>query len=375
MNGYQYLMGAVYCTRCSFGSVKGFSALLEPDFANLPFEGSAVLARLDSLLSSWEHIDEDIDIDIDKAKRLCVAQDLRAVRMTLVAKSVSNPELTLPNHLSRYASALRDLGLRFSDPQLFIVDVFPKPYDTMDWTATSPDRADQRDYGIEPGNYFKRKHLIPYRSDLLLAHEMIHHIIGEVDPDWLGRGLEEGLAVILGELFLGSRVVGTELAKNYTIYHWLDFGATQLKQTYTEYARQAAAIYRRHGLEGILSLVRSGRPKIKEVEKACLAGEWEQIDLPSGQWDDTYSAVLDSVTMGFIRHLVVSPLAHYVSRFVSTGSTVKRIAEESGVGFEGVRQALDELQHNTFLVMVNADRVDYSDVEMVSSVGALRYGV
>jgi hypothetical protein len=312
-------------------------------------------------------------VDADKALRLLLARDLLAVGATLAQQEIHDPTESLPRHRDKYEALLRSLGLDFSPPRLFIVDSFPRPYDTMDWVATSPDRADYESYGIEPGNYFKRRHLTPIASDILLAHEMIHQVIGEVDPYHLGRGLEEGIAVILGELYVAAQVVGGDKALLYARYQWYDRRAGQSNRLYAQYARMAALIYQRYGLDGVLALVRGGRRKIKEAERAYLEGDLK-LDLPRGRWEDDYGDLLARFTVT-VEDLVVSPLARYVSSYLAVGKTVDQVAEEANVPLGDVKAALDELQRKTVLVVVDDDRVDYSDVDLVTSSYTLRYDV
>lgn len=371
MNGFHYLMGGVYCTPCDFASVTGVGNALESRFSDLPFEREAVLDRLRDVVGEFERYDGAVDAE--KALRLLLARDLRAVGTTLERQEIDDPNESLLRHRDRYEASLRALGLDFSPPKLFIVESFPRPYDTMDWVATSPDRADYESYGIEPGNYFKRRHLTPIVSDILLAHEMIHQVIGEVDPYHLGRGLEEGIAVILGELYVAAQVVGADKALLYARYQWYDRRAGQSNRLYAQYARMAALIYQRYGLDGVLALVRGGRRKIKEVERACLAGDLT-LDLPRGGWEDDYGDLLTRFTLT-VEDLVVDPLTKYVASYLAVGKTVDQVAAEANVSRGDAEAALQELQHKTVLVVVDEGRVDYSDVDVVTPSYTFRYDV
>jgi hypothetical protein len=373
MNGFHYLMGAVYRTPCDFASVAGFEDFVRPRFAELPFESQPVVERVRQTIAELED-GSGGRVDAHRAVLLLVAGDLRRLLGFLESQPIHDPNESMPRHRDRYSAVLRDFGLRFSPPKLFIVDAFPKPYDKMDWTATSPDQADERDYGIEPGNYFKRSHLIPFRSDFLLAHEMIHQVIGEVDASLLGRGLEEGIAVVFGELCVGARVLGADLARLYAGYHWFDRRASQGNRLYAEYARMAALIYRMHGLDGILALIQGGRPKIKQVERSLLGGDLS-LDLPSGNWDAEYERLLYGITMATVENLAVGPLARYVAPHAQVGATFEQISAATNVALDDVQAALDELQQKAVVIMTNDARVDYSDVDLLIPSHSLRYDV
>ncbi len=372
MNGFHYFMGGVYCTPCDFASIEGFEALVKPRFADLPFECAPVVERIDSLVNEFEQ--PSIAVDGAKALLLLAAQDLRQVRDALQMQTILDPNESLIVNRDHYEVLLRDLGLEFGPPRLFIVDTFPKPYDKMNWTATSPDRADEEDYGITPGNYFKKSHLIPFRSDFLLAHEMIHQIIGEINPYLLGRGLEEGIAVVFGELFVGSRVLSTEFAQLYAEYHWYDRRASRGNKLYAEYARMATIIYQNHGLDGLVAAIQAGRETIKEIERSYLMGNFD-VDLPSGHWEDWYTKVLHKFTMTIVENLTVTPLARYIAPHVTAGTTVADIAAATRVSTDDVASCLAELEQNTVTVMVDDDRVAYSDISLLLPSHSLRYEV
>ncbi|MFD4668770.1 hypothetical protein ACFWNN_03495 [Lentzea sp. NPDC058450] len=372
VDGFHYLMGGVYCTPCGFASIKGFEDFVRPRFSDLPFDCDPVVERIDSLVCELEK--SAGEVDDEGALNLLVAADLRRIQGALRAHSINDPNQSMKANLDRYEVVLRDLGMQFGRPRLFIVDTFPKPYDKMDWTATSPDKADEKDYGITPGNYFKRSHLIPIRSDFLLAHEMTHQIIGEVNPNLLGRGLEEGIAVIFGELFVGAQVLGAELAGLYADYHWHDRRASRGNKLYAQYSRMAATVYQNHGLDGIMAAIRGGRDTIKAVERSYLLGNFD-VDLPSGNWIDWYTKVLQKFTTTVMEDLVVSPLSRYIATHAAAGRTVAEIAALANVSPHKVSSSLSELEQDTVTVMLDGDRVAYSDINLLLPGHSLRYEI
>jgi len=374
MNGLQYLMGAAYKTQCEFASMTGFEEYLAPYFADTPFQHQQVSARVLEVIRELEEQAPSDGQFHEKALKLAVARDLRRLADVIASNKMHDPVISLESCRERYETIMRGVGLSFPRPKLFIVDTFPSPYNEMDWTATSPDPADQESYGIEPGNYFKKKHLVPYRSDLLLAHEILHFVIGQVDARWLGRGLEEGLAVVFGELYVGAQVFGADMAYLYALYQWFDVKSGQLNTLYAEYARMAALIYQLYGLKGTIALIQGGRQQIKKAEQSCLDGNFE-LGLPRGDWDSSYSLLVERVALSTVKNLHVSPGAALVARYVEQGRTVTEIADRAGLSEEQVSTALEELQLKVFLVVTDGGRVDYSDINLVSKSRSLRYDV
>ncbi|MBT0772992.1 hypothetical protein KIH74_28875 [Kineosporia sp. J2-2] len=364
-------MGAVYYASCDFASLQGFEQFIEPYFRDTEFDGARVLARLEDVVETLES--SSPPYDGPAARKLLVARDLRRLADVLRGSApLADPADSMPRNHERFESSFRRYGLSFSSPALHIVETFPAPYDTMDWTATSPDAADEREYGIEAGNYFKEKHLVPVGSDILLAHEMTHAIIGQVNPDLLGRGLEEGIAVVVGELLIGSSVFGPDVVYQYARHHWFDQRATQINRLYADYARMAAAIYHRCGIDALIELIRQGREKIKEAEQATLAG-LAPSGLPTGRWDEEFGALVDRVCLQTVRDLTVSPLTQWVATFAQVGRSSSDVAELAGVTPEDAQKSLKELQEEIFVIVTGDDRIDYSDAGFITGTQSLRY--
>jgi hypothetical protein len=245
----------------------------------------------------------------------------------------------------------------------------------MDWVAFAPDRSDERNYGIAAGIYLKAADLAPFFSEMTLAHEIIHCAVGAVNPELLGRGLEDGLADLLGSLYLGKRVLPVEIVRNVYMHGRLGSELEQANRLYVEYARQAYAVYLRFGLDGIVQLVKGGREMIKTTEELMLSGRISAISLPKGTWETELDALAQDVLMARVPTLIVSPISLYVAEHAVAGASVSDIARSSEMESQVVRQALEELQARTFTLLLDGDRIAYSDLPFIARSGALRYEV
>src|SRR6266700_4778460 len=119
---------------------------------------------------------------------------------------------------------------------------------------------------MEPGIYFPESRLRPFYSEFLLSHELIHVILGKISPNLLARGLEEGIAKLIGALYLSNQILGKDLTINLFIYNRLSYRHQQFWELYMDATRQAKFLYQRFGLQGIVELMKSGREKLKKVE-------------------------------------------------------------------------------------------------------------
>ena len=256
----------------------------------------------------------------------------------------------------------------------------------MDWVALVSDEVDQANYGIKPAIYLLESELSPYYTELTLVHELVHVSIAKANGhrcgDHLhGRGLEEGIAEIIGTLYIGAKLYSPEIARNVFIHSRLSNRLSQANTLYLDYTRLAFLFYRRFGLKGMLQLMHEGREMIKVVEALYLSDAVDfskKVDALQFERDDgdpELSRLADSLLLGSIPNLVVSPLAAYVSKFVSCGQTVAQIAANAKVDISSTREALEEIQERTFAILLDKDKVDFSDLRFIGQSKAFRYEI
>src|SRR5262249_26453838 len=125
-------------------------------------------------------------------------------------KSWARPEATLAEVRDRLLAALGELGIALAAPALHFADGLPPPYDPPALAAVSIDPSDARPFGLAPGIHFARRRLAPLVSESVLGHVLVHAALGERSPSLLGRGLEEGLAEVVGGVWAAGRVVGND---------------------------------------------------------------------------------------------------------------------------------------------------------------------
>lgn len=382
LNGRSYFLGALYHTRGAFSNMQGFVATFANHLTSLPYERTPVLKVVHQLYEEYSQIKEPIGKQ--EAFNLLIAEDLKAVEHILENEAITQKidecqqvERQLNNCRDEAVRLLHDLGVQVDTPAVFIEEQLPLPYTNMGYSALTTDQGDQEKYDISPGVHFPRNAIRPFYSEFLLVHELIHIVLGKHSPYLLARGLEEGLAELIGSMYLSSKILGKETTTNLFIYNRLGYGHNQFWDIYLDATRQATFLYHRFGLQGILTLLNEGREKIKEVERQCLHMEFDKIALPHGQTDPELSDLSDFLSLVFGRNLVVSPLAKYLCRYIHPNDRVSDILRWANVEPTVGQKAIKELQDRVVLLALSDDGevVNWTDCDRLSDGSVIRYEI
>jgi hypothetical protein len=212
-------------------------------------------------------------------------------------------------------------------------------------------------------------------SECVLGHVLVHAHLGLGSPELMGRGLEEGLAELLGSLKLGADVLGSEAAEAVFAATRLTPASRPQRERFLDELRRADALHRGVGLGGLVTLVERGRPAIKEVELSLRRG-----DLPRGLAGDLPDQALaerfERLMARRGRPLALPPLAFQLGRRLEAGMSVGAVARELGLEPEAARRAASELVQDVHLAIIDGDgRVLAEDLGLLASAGGLRYAI
>lgn len=367
-----FLLPAIYHTRCRFSNLGGFMKRVGAEFDSISFSKKSTLKILEDLIIKFESEGKESSIGQQAAEKLVIARDLRDIQKQAAGLEEFDPVTLMLKDFDKLVEESAKIGFSVDGVQIFLVDEFPEPFNKMDWTFFNADKDDEKKYGIPFGIYVKKTAAIPIYTTFLICHELIHVAIGLKETNKIARGLEEGLAELLGCILLFSRLKGCHLAANLLIYNRLYYPPNQFWDVYLDNLKQAILLYHQFGLAGLKELVHEGRDRIKDVEKLLLKGDYIRLGLAKGEWDEDVN-YLTSHILAFPRNYVVSPLANYISNFVKTGMSIKEITSVNNIdpieGEEGIR----ELNQKLFLVVINNGIITNCDIDTLSNTTVLRY--
>lgn len=362
------LYGGLYQRPCRFANIERFVAAVAADdeLSARYDQSTAPEAFAADLREIADRMDPSGEIGTDQgaAARL-VAADLRRIAAADYTDVVADDTVTA--RLDRQGPAIQQrlqaAGLPVQDTSLSIVDVFPEPFHRFAWSAFAPDREDQENFGIEPGVYFRRDRLRPLYSEALFAHEVVHTVTGRVDPEIYAMGLEEGIAEILGTCYGALAVLNRATLRNIIVHGRHGAQRDKLWSVYLDHTRQAALLYREFGIDGLVTLVRSGRAAIHDAEQAIMAGHHRELPLARGGWDEHTTGLVDFTCSAYLPSHVFTPLECLLALYARQGRTVKDICAEAGVACDVGALVLERLGAESALFVQDGDRIGYSNVD------------
>jgi hypothetical protein len=310
------------------------------------------------------------------AKDLLAARALDAAGRT-IERYVDDDELgedILRERFSALLDQCRELGLEVQHTALFFVDDYPAPYDSLQGWAMNLDVSDQRAFGIEPGIRLKRQFLVPLYSSFLMAHELTHALCGQVDSDRLARGLEEGLADLVGSLYLGRTILDASVCETMLLNSRAAYPQSQFWQGYSSALRLAITIHQTMGIEGLLDILRQGN---QEGREAIVRAEMQWLqggeNSRPGQADlDDGLARFGRRFLGLPTHLVVSPLAYVLAEHLELGQTVREVCSAHNIAPDAGEKAARELHERVFLVMLDGDKIVADETKPLLKANMLR---
>jgi hypothetical protein len=317
----------------------------------------------------------------EEAQSRLIAEDLRR----LTAVDLVNVELpqSVEQSINDCEPAIRarleEIGLTLSASNLFVVDSFPSPFDNFDWAAFAPDREDEEEFGIARGVYFKRAKLRPLYSQALYAHEAIHTITGQVDPEIYAGGLEEGVAEVVGTCYGGLAVLSPIVLKNILVYGRHGVQRPKIWSFYRDHMRQAFLLYNEFGLTGLVALISRGRAAIHAAAAAIVDGTYRDLALPVGGFDDATREVLEFACLGFVPSHAYSPIDCLLAIYVQSGRTIGDICKLASVDPTVGESRIRAVSTESALYMMNGKSIGYSNMERLlrmeemSGTSLLRY--
>lgn len=309
----------------------------------------------------------------EDAKLYCVICDIKKMIEKFGHINDVEMEYIPPEDIEYILNIYKESGIEMERPPIYYVDKFPEPYSLMDWTAFAPDAEDERMYGIKKGIYFLKSELVPVYSQILLAHEMIHYYLGKEGAEFLGRGLEEGIADFLSLHLVCMKMYGKDTTYAQIENVKLSSSLGNYGKLYYDYFKITYFIYEVYGFSEIINLVRGGRKKIKEAEREIANLEYFEIGAINNEKIDEIGIFIRT----FSEYLKLSPLAYFVLKKMGKAPMSFNVLKENlGLDESSMHSVINELQNEVYFILTDGkNRIDYSDCELYRHSKFLKYNI
>lgn len=369
-------MGALYHAgvRCSYlpGFLEICGPILDQAYDSRLALGRAVSLRVDSLKASSDRT--------TALARLC-ARDLRRIQAVINDTGVAIPDnideieeqILSAGRMAR--DILGEFGISVIHSELHLVEQLPEPFGHNGASALAIDEADKQAYGLRPGIYMLRDSLRPFYSANLYLHELIHTVLGADDPEKVAHGLEEGLADLVGAIWLSAQIMGPELTRNIFVLNRLSSQYNPVWERYLDSARRLCMEYMTSGPTALIDMLRGGRGGLyaREVSLGIQSSLVPQGGQPDEQ-DDLVHLATD-LLIGYPRSFVVSPEAYLFAEQSKSGLSVAEVATAAGLSLQEGNSAAAELRDSMGAIFLRKDNIVILEGEAAStlSMSWLRY--
>jgi len=376
-SAHNFVAGLAFATAGRFTDPNVFVSALESEGALAPeASAAAALKELRVFIETWGKLEDVVSQGLTReaARRHVLAADA-ALALELAEQVPA--ELLSPDSVETATRQLmtvaRNLGLDVEYARLRIVEEFPEPHSEASFAAMTYDRGDQRLHGIEPGVVLLRDQLRPLYSIGLLAHEFTHLVIGRVDTDILARGLEEGIADLVGQLLFARNLMPQEVCERLLWNSRSRYGRDQLGRLYRDGLLGASALYLALGDNGMVDLLRGaneeGRQVIHNVERELAAGVLMNATRAG---EGAFRGFAQSF-VAMTPDLVVSPLAFVMACQLSVHEDVESVCSRLNLDATEAAESLEELQSRVFLAVESDGVITSNEGPFYAELGQLRY--
>lgn len=349
-------MGALYQAgvRCSYlpGFLDKCGPMLDENFAGRRVLADAVERRIGELETSAE---------TTALQRLC-ARDLQGIAQVVRDEGVVIPEdakaieASLEAVAQDAAKILARWGITLDHSPPLVVDELPDPYKRGGASALTIDEADQAAYGVESGVYMLRGSLRPFYSANLYLHELIHTILGKDDPERVAHGLEEGLADLVGAIWLSAQILGSNVTREIFVLNRLSSYYTPTWERYLDTARRLCVLYMYGGQRQLIELVKAGRAGVYEGERRLGIDLPTPLSPPIEEESEIITLAID-LLMAYPRSFVVSPEAYLFAEQSRSGLAISEVATAAGLSSAVGQEAAAELRDDIGALFLRKDNI------------------
>lgn len=373
------ILGISYATRGRYAHAQPFARYVCDGSTTNVHSTADIVSFLRARCDRLSEVAHQKPMTDESALATLVVGDIERLIQT-VRENLSDADLhedSIHIAFDRMQAEYSAVGLHLGNASVRICDSFPVPYQDRTSWGMNYDISDHTKYGLDPGIVLKREHLMPLYTPTIIAHELTHTVLGQVETNFLARGFEEGVAEFFGTIFVGGKVLGQQIPETILINSRLQYPPDRPPWlAYSEAIRQVATLVLWGGWQSVVDLVlrgnREGRSVIKQAERDLLQREWPVSDLPTPK---DRLARFAGEFLSFPQSLVVPPLSLLLAEYLSNGDSVDELILSHQIDPSLGRQALKALSDRVRLIVIFKDKISADETKVYLQSNTIRYEI
>ena len=238
-----------------------------------------IFAQIDEI---FEYIDENgnlIKENLDAIQIEFLEKQIKIMKDMYLSLCKENGHLTEMEHNDFYNIFNKMIKYFYEEfnlqncetPYIQIVKQFPHPFEKANFKAMNFNEHQAKTYNCQKGIYLLEKYTAHGISEIMLAHELMHYVIGELTPKneqtSTAPFFEEAIVDIFGLYFLFKyNFISTTCIRN-----WLSFGRGNCEENYIgslyfKEAKQMLWILKTSGMDELKKLANEGQGALSKLD-------------------------------------------------------------------------------------------------------------
>lgn len=149
-------------------------------------------------------------------------------------------------------------------PKVSIVKKFPHPFENANYKAMNFNEHQAEKFNVEKGIYLLEKYTAHGISEIMLAHELMHFVVGEMTKknNQISQSpfFEEGIVDFMGlYLLLKYNFIDEKCIKNWLIFGRGNCTENYIGSIYFRESKQILWIAKTSGIEEVIKIIKSGQ--------------------------------------------------------------------------------------------------------------------
>ena len=231
-----------------------------------------VVAQIDEI---FKYITDDgkvISSELDKIQEKFIEEQIEYFRKGY--NYLSNTRKDIINMTSEdFNKVFDDMIVKFAEefhiknyikPKIMIMKKFPYPFEDCDYKAMNFTTVQAEKFNIPKGIYLLEKYAIHGISEIMIAHEIMHFIVGEMtkENEQLNQAPfhEEGIVDFMSlYLLMKYHIVEDSCILNHLIFGRGNCNENYVGNIYFKESKQILWIARNNGIEKVKDIIKTGQ--------------------------------------------------------------------------------------------------------------------